>query len=160
MIQPHLVPLHDLSHAYNLFVPGLDDRLFLSILYSVRICVLTLCMWFTVFSFVHWRTRFQRGWRLEARRSVSSICSRFKPRTRSIPNLADSVFASLSASMTAHCTGKEASRAVSTSTEWLPYLTTVVPEPYSRATHSSPDLPLFSAPIAPSTRSPSNHSFR
>jgi hypothetical protein len=46
--QPHLVPLHDLSHAYNLFVPGLDDRLFLSVLYSLRICVLTLCMWFTV----------------------------------------------------------------------------------------------------------------
>ena len=147
MIQPHLVPLHDLSHAYNLFVPGLDDRLFLSILYSVRICVLTLCMWFTVFSFVHWRTRSQRGWRLEARRSVSSICSRFKPRTRSIPILADSVFASLSASMTAYCTGEEASRAVSTSrpaTEWLPYLATVVPKPYSRATHSSPDPPSLS----------------
>lgn len=49
--QPHLVPLHDLSHAYNLFVPGLDDRLFLSILYSLRICVLTLACGLWLFSF-------------------------------------------------------------------------------------------------------------
>jgi hypothetical protein len=42
--RPHLVPLHNLSHAYNLFVPGLDDRLLLSVLYSVLFCVLTLCM--------------------------------------------------------------------------------------------------------------------
>jgi hypothetical protein len=81
--KPHLVPTHDLSYAYNLFVLGfptiaslvLDDRLFPAILYPLRIWVLTLACRLWLFSFRNWCTHFQ--WRLDAGSPVSSICNRF-----------------------------------------------------------------------------------
>jgi hypothetical protein len=58
--QPHLVPLHDLSYAYNLFFwvpndrwPGLDDRLFPLILYPFISGFLLLHAVYGCFLFVH-----------------------------------------------------------------------------------------------------------